>query len=262
MMTTALLAHRGFIRVSGMDARAFLQGLVTCNIETVTPEQAAFGALLSPQGKILFDFFIYAEPDGFILDCPAALATDLLKRLSLYKLRAKITLENLSDTLHVQAAWDDSAAQGCNDPRDPALGRRVLSAGAAPETPDDSAYHTRRITLGLAEGGLDYLYGDTFPHEANFDRTGGVDFHKGCYVGQEVVSRMQHKTQVRKRVVPVCFDGSALPLGADIVAGDLNIGRMGSSIAGQGLALLRLDRADEAGSLTCAGRALWLNHGV
>ena len=260
MMTTALLADRGFIRVSGTEARAFLQALVTCNMENITPDSAGCGALLSPQGKILFDFFIYAESDGFILDCPNFLAADLLKRLSLYKLRAKLTLENLTGQLHIQAVWD-APSEGLEDPRGGALGHRILCTGPAPQS-EAATYHAHRIRLGIAEGGLDYVYGDTFPHEANFDRTGGVDFHKGCYVGQEVVSRMQHKTQVRKRVVPVYFDDPALPLGADIVAGDLSIGRMGSSIAGQGLALIRLDRAEEAERLTCMGRAITLTKGV
>eukprot|EP01037_Dinobryon_pediforme_P009630 gene9630-9707_t len=259
-MTIAILAHRGFIRISGIDARAFLQGLVTCNMDNITPQAAGFGALLSPQGKILFDFFIYAEADGFILDCPASLAADLLKRLTMYKLRAKLTLEDLSGQFHIQAVWD-APSEGLYDPRSPALGRRLLHNGPAPVS-DDSAYHSHRIQLGIAEGGLDYVYGDTFPHEANFDRVHGVDFQKGCYVGQEVVSRMQHKTQVRKRVVPVYFEGPALPLGADIVAGDLNIGRMGSSIAGQGLALLRLDRAQEAQTLTCNGYNIRLDQGA
>lgn len=261
MMTTALLADRGFIRVSGTEARAFLQGLVTCNMETITPDSAGFGALLSPQGKILFDFFIYAEADGFILDCVEPLAADLLKRLTMYRLRAKITLENLTGQLHIQAVWDMPSLDGLADPRASVLGWRLLQNGPAPQS-EAAAYHAHRIRLGIAEGGLDYVYGDTFPHEANFDRTGGVDFHKGCYVGQEVVSRMQHKTQVRKRVVPVYFDDPALPLGADIVAGDLSIGRMGSSIAGQGLALIRLDRAEEAERLTCMGRAITLTKGV
>ena len=260
MMTTALLADRGFIRVSGTEARAFLQALVTCNMENITPDSAGCGALLSPQGKILFDFFIYAESDGFILDCPNFLAADLLKRLSLYKLRAKLTLENLTGQLHIQAVWD-APSEGLEDPRGGALGHRILCTGPAPQS-EAATYHAHRIRLGIAEGGLDYVYGDTFPHEANFDRTGGIDFHKGCYVGQEVVSRMQHKTQVRKRVVPVYFDGPALPQGADIVVGDLSIGRMGSSIAGQGLALLRLDRAEEAQRLTCAGHQIWLEKEV
>ena len=195
-----------------------------------------------------------------MLECPLALSADLLKRLTMYKLRAKLTLENLSGQFHILATWNQPS-DGLDDPRDSALGHRLLQNGAAPEG-DEAAYHAHRIRLGIAEGGLDYVYGDTFPHEANFDRTGGVDFHKGCYVGQEVVSRMQHKTQVRKRVVPVYFDGPALPPGADIVAGDLSIGRMGSSIAGQGLALIRLDRAEEAERLTCTGRALTLTEGV
>jgi len=179
----------------------------------------------------------------------------------MYRLRAKITLENLTGQFHIQMVWDAASLEGLADPRAPALGRRILCSGTAPED-DECAYHARRITFGIAEGGLDYLYGDTFPHEANFDRTHGVDFQKGCYVGQEVVSRMQHKTQVRKRVVPVYFNGPALPLGADIVAGELNIGRMGSSIAGQGLALLRLDRAEDAGNITCMGRIIRLKDGV
>jgi len=243
-MTHAILMNRGFVRVSGGQASAFLQGLLTCDVEKITPEQAGFGGLLTPQGKILVDFLIYSTDLGYILDCPQDLAADLTKRLGFYKLRAKVLIENLSGQFHVEARWEEPGTEGWNDPRHAGMGQRILREG--PASGDEAAYQAHRISLGVAQGGIDYVYGDTFPHEGNFDRFGGVDFTKGCYIGQEVVSRMEHKTHIRKRVVDVTFSGEALTLGAEVTAGELAIGRMGSSVAGMGLALLRLDRAEAA----------------
>ncbi len=258
-MPATHLIDRGVIRISGEDARPFLQNLVTNDLDTVTPELAGYGALLTPQGKIICDFLIVAVPDdeggGFLLDTPLLQTADLMKRLKLYKLRAKVALDDLTEATAVIAATDggalpEDAGLVYADPRLPRLGQRALTdrAGAAEiaTVPMDD-YHARRIALGIPEGGRDFAYGDAFPHEALLDQTGGVSFKKGCYIGQEVVSRMQHRGTARTRVVPVVFtDGIAAETGAEAVAGGKTLGKIGSGANGRALALLRLDRVADA----------------
>ncbi len=253
----AKLTDRSVIRVAGADARKFLQGLVTSDMDRVKDGAAIHAALLTPQGKILFDFFIVEAVGGFLLDCQGSQAGDLIKRLTFYKLRAAVDIVDLSCEHDVWAAWDGapktaSAIVAFTDPRLPALGTRLVlpcdvsakQTGCAEASEAD--YHAHRIALGVPEGGRDFVYGDAFPHEADFDQLGGVDFKKGCFVGQEVVSRMQHRGTARKRVVPV--EGSArLTEGAAITAGDdTPLGEIGSVTDALGLALVRLDRAEAA----------------
>jgi tRNA-modifying protein YgfZ len=247
------------IKVYGPDAGGFLDGLLTCDIDRVTAEEARFGALLTPQGKILFDFIVYRiadeAGDAFFLDCRKVFAEDLAKRLGFYKLRAKVSVENLSDTLAVLAGWEveplsREAGLVAADPRRPELGwRAVVAAGDVAEFADAEAarYHAHRIAAGVPEGGVDFLFGQTFPHEALMDQFGGVDFAKGCYVGQEVVSRMQHRGTARTRIVPVDYLGEFPPeVGADVTAGDRVLGQCGSSAERRGLVMVRLDRAADA----------------
>lgn len=258
-MPATHLIDRGVIRVAGEDARPFLQNLVTNDLEAVTPDQAGYGALLTPQGKIICDFLVVAVPEdeggGFLLDTPLLQTADLMKRLKLYKLRAKVTLDDLTEATAVIAATDGSplpedAGLVYADPRLPGLGQRALvDRGGATEiaTAPADDWHARRVALGIPEGGRDFAYGDAFPHEALLDQTGGVSFKKGCYIGQEVVSRMQHRGTARTRVVPVVFDGGiAAETGAEAVAGGRPLGRIGSAANGRALALLRLDRVADA----------------
>ena len=261
-MKTALLPDRGVVKVTGDDARNFLHGLVSADILTLAPGTARFCALLSPQGKIIADFFVVEAPaqdgGGFFLDVPRVRAKPLVDKLNLYKLRAGVIVEDLSDVLGVLAAWDSdgTAAFGLcyADPRLQALGLRVMlpphraaaAAGLGATLLDAGAYEAHRIALGIPRGGIDFSYGDTFPHESNMDQLGGVDFAKGCYVGQEVVSRMEHRGIARTRTVPVRYDGAAPTPGAAVMAGERQIGTMGSAAAGRGLALLRLDRLADA----------------
>ncbi len=262
-MQAALLPERGVVKVAGNDARRFLNGLATNDIGKVAPGSPRFAALLTPQGKIVVDFIVAeaAEGDGgsFFLDCPRALVPALVEKLKFYRLRAKVTVEDLSDALGVMAVWDgsgDSEYGLCYaDPRLAALGLRVilppqLAAEAASDlganlTEPDS-YDAHRIALGVPRGGNDFIYGDTFPHEADMDQLAGVDFDKGCYVGQEVVSRVEHRASARNRVVPIAFDDFGPLPGLPVTAGDKTIGMVGSSANGRGLALLRLDRVADA----------------
>ncbi|MHC2002382.1 CAF17-like 4Fe-4S cluster assembly/insertion protein YgfZ [Methylobacterium sp. CM6241] len=250
-MPIALLPDRAVIAIAGEDAMSFLQGVVTCNIETLEPGEARLGGLLTPQGKILFDFLIWRSGDGFRLDCPAEQAPALAKRLTLYRLRAKVTIA-VDPTLGLAAAWDgaETAAgtERLRDGRLPALGERLVFAeGAFSADATEADYHAHRIALGIPEGGRDFTYGDAFPHEALMDQLGGVDFKKGCYVGQEVVSRMQHRGTARTRIVPVISrDGEAVTSGAEVTAGARGLGTIGSVSGARGLAMLRLDRLADA----------------
>jgi hypothetical protein len=265
-MQAALLPDRGVIKVAGDNARRFLNGLVTNDMAKVAPGSARFAALLTPQGKIIADFIVAeAAPQdggGFFLDCPRALTPALVEKLKFYRLRAKVTVEDLSAGLGVMAVWvgarDMPAANeyglGYADPRLAALGLRIMlppqfaaeaaaDLGAALAVPE--AYDAHRIALGVPRGGSDFTYGDTFPHEADMDQLGGVDFDKGCYIGQEVVSRVEHRNSARNRVVPVTFEFAPLA-GLPVTAGDKPVGMMGSAATGRGMALLRLDRVADA----------------
>ena len=262
-MKAAFLPDRGVVKVSGEDARNFLNGLITTDATLLRPGLGRFGALLTPQGKIITDFLITEVPaghgGGFLIDCPRALAQGLAAKLGFYKLRAKVAVENLSDSLGVLAAWDGEPVVRPDlafaDPRATALGWRILvPEGLAPkladligaELADSSAYDAHRIAIGVPRGGLDFTYGDAFPHETNMDRLHGIDFHKGCYVGQEVVSRMQHRGTARTRTVRVVLEDFSPEPGTAILAGDKSIGTMGSTSGQNGLALIRIDRAADA----------------
>jgi len=278
-MQAALLPDRGIVKVAGDDARKFLNGLVTADVDKVSPSRPIFAALLTPQGKIIADFILVEAPPedggGFFLDVPRALAPALVMRLGFYKLRAKITVEDLSATLGVMAIWNGTATTEFGlcypDPRLPALGLRCAlppavagdaAADLNAELVDAAQYEAHRIALGVPRGGVDFMYGDAFPHETDMDQLAGVDFHKGCYVGQEVVSRVEHRGTARSRVVPVSFASGAPETGLPVMAGDKQIGNMGSTANGRGLALLRLDRvadAQAAGTpITAGGIALTL----
>jgi folate-binding protein YgfZ len=262
-MKAAFLPDRGVVKVSGEGARDFLNGLVTTDVGLIQPGLGRFGALLTPQGKIVVDFLITEAPSGhgggFLIDCPRALAPGLADKLGFYKLRAKVVVENLSDSLGVLAAWDGEPAIKPDltfaDPRGERLGWRILlPAELAPKAAtligadlvECAAYDAHRIACGAPRGGIDFMYGDAFPHETNMDRLHGVDFDKGCYVGQEVVSRMQHRGTARTRTVRLILDDAPPEAGVAIVAGDKPVGTMGSSAGGVGLGLLRTDRAADA----------------
>ena len=261
-LSSTLLPERGVISVRGADAEKLLQGVITSDIEVLGQVGAALHTgLLSPQGKILFDFFVVRHADSFLIETRLDQVADLLKRLSMYKLRADVSIRDESNAYFVSVFWGDgveaAVAQSDGiafvDPRLPAMGARVIvpvgsdsaerltaQGGAVP------AYRAMRVALGVPEAGEDFRLGDTFPHEALYDQLGGVSFTKGCFVGQEVVSRMQHRGTARKRVVPVVGTGLLPEPGSEVRAGASLIGTLGSVSGNRALAMLRLDRAREA----------------
>jgi folate-binding protein YgfZ len=277
-MRAILLSDRAVVRVTGEDAARFLNGIVTSAVENLAPGKAVFTALLTPQGKIVVDFCAVAvalnEGGGFVLDAPSALADELAKKLNFYKLRAQVEItvrRDLAVAVVLDRQPSDDVGLVYVDPRHTGLGWRVvlpaanaeadlISAGA--KIADQQSWQGRRISLGIPEGGNDFVYGDTFPHEADMDLLGGVDFHKGCFIGQEVVSRVERRDVARKRVVPVAFADAAPEPGLEVKIGDRAVGYMGSAAGRLGLALLRLDRVDEAikegGKLVAGGVELQL----
>jgi len=261
------LADRGAIEIAGADATNFLQNLVTNDIVKLVPGEARYCALLAPQGKILADFLVFTKVDGemrrYLLDCPRELESDLLSRLGKYRLRAAVSMTSKSEELAVfcvlgEASPDVPALAMARDPRSKTLGWRVIAPRdiEAEDARDD--YEAARIAAGVPQGGVDFAYGAAFPHEANMDLLAGVDFAKGCYVGQEVVSRTKHRNLARKRITPYHVEGEAPAPGTKIIAGDIEIGVAGSHSGDRGLALVRLDRlapALAAGKTPTAGGA-------
>ena len=251
--TLILLNERAVLLVGGPEAAPFLQGLVTADISKLEDGGATHAGLLTPQGKILFDFFIVRQGGGFFIDCAASQKQGLMQRLAMYRLRADVEIAGRDD-LAVAAGIgrDKPEMDGAiiyPDPRLAQMGWRVIgdakelakAAGGAVQ-----AYHEKRIALGLPDSDSDIGSGEVFPHEADFDQLGGVSFTKGCYVGQEVVSRMQHRGTARARIVPVIFDAGTPASGDEIRAEGKKIGHILSVAGLKGLALVRLDRAQKA----------------
>lgn len=242
-MPIAHLEDRAVIAVAGPEARGFLQGLITNDIERLAPGTGIYAALLTPQGKILFDFFLVEGDGAILIDCPAPARAALLKRLTLYKLRAKVVLEP-RDQLAVLAEWGGGHAKYAieyPDPRLDALGRRAIVAKG--EMRNDvlpaAAYRTHRLSLGVPEG-ADFGSDKIFALDAGLDELNAVDFKKGCYVGQELTARMKHRGTARKRLLPVKTD-SEMP-GTSVSAAGKEIGEVVSDC----FALIRLDRLEEA----------------
>ncbi len=249
------LTSRALVTVRGPEWRAFLQNLLSNEIETLPVGQARAALLLTPQGKLLFDLIVRAREDGAVLDVLADRRDALIQRLKLYRLRAKIEIHPMEGAVWAARGGSAPSADWLADPRLPALGWRGFGAepptGAAREGED--SYRALCLSLGVPDPALDCAPDKTFPLEANFDLLGAIDFHKGCYVGQETTSRMKRRSAVKTRMAPILFDGPAPAHGAPVMAGDLRAGEVLSGAAGQAMALLRLDRA-VAGGLTVEGR--------
>jgi len=248
----ASLDSRALIRVSGDDARPFLHNLLTQDVETLAPGELRFGALLSPPGRLLFDLFLWGEPEAVVLDVAADRRDALLQRLAMYKLRARVTVE--ADDRPILAAWGgDLPMDFIADPRVPGLGGRSLG-GVASLSASESDYNAHRLSLGVPDPAADTLPDKTYVIEANFDLLNGIDFQKGCYVGQETTSRMKRRGAIKTRMLPITFEGAPPPFGAEVLNGELRAGEILSGREGGAMALLRLDRLE--GELTVEGRAV------
>ncbi|MGH6818761.1 MAG: YgfZ/GcvT domain-containing protein [Methylovirgula sp.] len=256
----SLLADRGVIKVAGGEATAFLHRLATNSVLGMRQGEGRYAAILTPQGKLLFDFFVVPLPEGpeagYLLDCVKDQVAEFLKKLNFQKLRTKVAIEDESDRLAVAALWGDAEPRefdgvGFADPRMPALGFRIIAAPASLAkfaTAPQDAYEARRIALGVPKGGIDFAYGDAFVHDADLDWLNGVDFQKGCYPGQEVVARVHFRNSPRKRILKVRFEGPVPLPGSEVMMGEISIGQVGSTAGSEGLAMLRLDRLEDARS--------------
>lgn len=253
--TYAVLRDRALVAVSGPDWRTFLQGQLTQDVETLAPGELRFGALLSPQGRLLFDLFILGREDGCWLDVAADRREALIARLSIYRLRAKV--EIVAWPGPVVALWNTGRAEPGFAP-DPRLATLGLRGHGDVEPPgvraDAAAYDAHRLAFGVPTA-TDHGDDRTYPIEANFDLLNGIDFRKGCFVGQETTSRMKRRGQVKSRMLPIAFDGPPPPFSAEVLAGDLRAGQVLSGRTGRAMALLRLDRIEDA-PLTADGRAV------
>ncbi|MFY8208556.1 MAG: YgfZ/GcvT domain-containing protein [Caulobacter sp.] len=246
----ARLASRAVIAVSGPDWRSFLQGLLTQDVETLAAGELRFAGLLTPQGKLLYDLFVAGTEDGALLDVAAAHRDAILTRLTMYRLRAKVDL-TASDRPVIAVFGGEAPGGGLYaDPRLPALGARAYDDRTTDA--DEDAYEAYRLALG-APGPADWGSETTYPIEANFDLLAGIDFKKGCFVGQETTSRMKRRGTIKNRMLPITFEGPPPPFGAEVLAGELRAGEVLSGRDGRAMALLRLDRIEGA-ALSVEGR--------
>jgi hypothetical protein len=245
-----VLTSRVVLRLTGADARPFLNGVITQDVLLAPPAAPLFSALLTPQGKILFDFFLTPVDGGFFIDCAAPAGQGLLKRLQLYKLRARVDLV-------MEPGLAVLIGEGAPDPRLATLPQRMIAAvGSAPAV--DEAYDAVRLAAGVPEFGRDFAGEDVFLLDVNYDALNAVSYKKGCFVGQEVTSRMKRKGEIRKRTFIARFDGPAPEPGTRIKADNAEIGEIMSGRDGIALALLRVDRLAAAPETTIDGRPLRL----
>jgi folate-binding protein YgfZ len=229
-------ATRSVLRISGEDCVHFLQGLVTNDMSKLGDERIIYAALLTPQGKYLADFFLIPDGDAILLDVDAGLAADLTRRLTMYRMRAKVAVAVTE--LKVHCGIGAAPVGALHDPRHPSLGWRSYG-DQSQELADADAL---RVAACVPLSGVELLPDQTFILEAGFDRLNGVDFRKGCYVGQEVTARMRHKTELRKGLVTVQVDGKA-PVGTEIFIGGKSAGTLFTQANGHAIAYLRFDRA-------------------
>ncbi|MDU0363407.1 folate-binding protein YgfZ [Rhizobium sp. 25PS6] len=243
-MPAVFLKDRSLLLVSGAEAQSFLQNLITTDIAALGADEARPGALLTPQGKILFDFMIWRDRDGYTIETDAGQRDGLLKRLTMYKLRAAVTLAPSTEE-GVTVSWDEDA-EGIRDSRFTKAGVMLIRRPGKHGDGAEALYDALRIRHGIVTSGSDFALQDAFPHDVLMDFNGGLSFRKGCYVGQEVVSRMQHRGTARRRVVTVSAATDLPGTGTEITAAGKPVGTLGSVDGGNGLAIVRIDRAGAA----------------
>jgi folate-binding protein YgfZ len=250
----APLPSRALVAVGGPDRKSFLQGLLTQDVETLAPGELRFGALLTPQGRLMFDLFLFEDGETVMLDVAADRRDALVQRLTMYRLRSKVEIVAAEAAVH--AAWGEPLPAGAlAEPRVAELGGRLY--GPAEPNATEADYDAFRLDLGVPDPAKDARPDSAYPIELDFDQLNGIDFRKGCFVGQETTSRMKRRGVIKTRAVPISFEGPPPPFGAEILVGDLRAGEVLWGIEGRAMALVRLDRV-EAGHLTVDGRPVWV----
>lgn len=251
------LTDRALVRLTGSDCEGLLQRLITTNLDNLALDQAGYGALLTPQGKILMDFLVIRQEDGFLFDLDRSQQEAFAKKMILYRLRSDVGIEMLAAPVALSFEKREDAIA---DPRDARLGWRLYGAAHPQDVTDEAELNCRFVAAAIPRAGLDFPFGDAFPHDANFDDLGGIDFEKGCYVGQEVVSRMKHRGTARKRLVHVEAEGNMPEPGTAVTIEGKSIGTLGAVAGTQGLAILRLDHVADAlkngGQIMAGGHAV------
>ena len=259
----ALLGRRALVAVTGPDWRVFLQGLISNDVETLQPGSLRFAGLLSPQGRLLFDLFVAGNDAGCLLDVEAARREALVQRLLIYRLRARVEITAVDG--RVCALWDTSRPppDWMADPRLETLGFRGadLPPPAGSEVLGEEAYDAFRLAQGAPDPARDATPDRTYPIEADMDLLNGIDFRKGCFVGQETTSRMKRRGGIRSRMLPIVFEGAPPAFGTEVLAGELRAGEVLTGREGRAMALLRLDRIEGA-ELTAQGRPVQVERPV
>lgn len=246
-MTEPVRLDRAVFAVSGPEATAFLQNLVTADLDALAHAPVVYAGLLSPQGKLIADFMLWRRGETILIDVAAKRVDDLRRRLTMYRLRAKVEVGAAEAGLGVFAGAADGASLAAPDPRLPAFGARSIApAEGAPPSDEPEAYKIARIAAGLPEPAHDAASEEVFALEALFEELNGVGFQKGCFVGQENVSRMKRRATTRRKFCRVAFNGPAPAYGSPITAGPAELGEVRSASGARAIALLRLDRAAEA----------------
>jgi folate-binding protein YgfZ len=251
VMNITHLPHRGVIQIQGEDKAPFLQGLITNDVALITPTHAIYAALLTPQGRFLYDLFIIEKDNSYLLDVEMERLEALLKKLSLYKLRSQVTLKSRHD-LKVYALWGEESAlpkEAYPDPRLVELGARMMGTLSETATPQD--YDMHRLILGVPEGGQDLIPEKAILLESGLDELNAISWTKGCYMGQELTARTKYRGLVRKRLFPVIIEGEPPPFGSEIFLDGTSVGEMRTSNKEHGLALLRLEAREATGNLIC-----------
>ena len=254
MTQIAYLPERGVIAVSGPDRVDFLQGLVSNDVALAAPGKAVWAALLSPQGKWLADFFVLTDGERLLLDCEAAQVAMLVPRLSRYRLRAQVTVADVSGAFAVHAAWGDVAPAGglvAMDPRVAEAGWRVLAPAPLAGAVDAALWDAHRLALGLPDGSRDLEADKTVLLEAGFDELHGVSWTKGCYMGQELTARTKYRGLIKRRLVKVSVEGDLPPPGTVVTRDGVEVGILRSGRDGVGLATVRVDAL--GAMLACGG---------
>lgn len=247
--TFVILPNRGLLRVSGEEAEEFLQNLVSNDVTRATADTAVYATLLTPQGKFLHDFFVVRDEDGFLLDCEADRLDDLKRRLTMYKLRAKVILSDETDRWLVLAVLEGKieGALLFDDPRRLDLGKRAIVRAGDPIEGEEAPFENwdaRRISLGIPDGSRDIEVEKSFLLEHRMDELNAIDFKKGCYVGQELTARTKYRGNVRKKLTHVSVEGDLPPAGTPVLADGIEIGTVRSGLGNQALAILRIERPD------------------
>ena len=265
------LAHRGVLRLSGPDVRAFLQGVLSNDVEKATQEQAIWAAFLTPQGKYLHDFFLVAQDGDLLLEGELERLPDLMKRLKIFKLRAKAEIAGPLEGFAVAVVHGEGSLAALDLPERPGAARafeggvafvdpRLAEAGARLLLPSEAlaaagerlglqsgaeeGYERRRIALGLPDGSRDMQVEKAILLECGFDELGGVDWDKGCYMGQELTARTKYRGLIKKRLMPLAFEGEAPAPGTPVMVGERQVGELRTTVGALGIALLRLEHAE------------------